>query len=255
VNTVHSNDFSYFEELNHVVQDEPADALDPDRLGLFASIGIVKGQPFVPDDRMKTILTDSAAVGNATARAILFRTRDKSAYYYPNSAWLTTFSGGYEFLLQPGVRNLDARTMFHYYATGITPAMALKMVGVGSQYAAAFVDSEGKPLDGSKTYRIHLPPNIPAKNFWSFVVYDNQTRSMLQTDEQFPSIGSEDKTVVVNPDTSVDVYFGPVAPAGHETNWVQTVPGKGWNVLLRLYGPLQPWFDKTWKPGEFELVK
>jgi hypothetical protein len=78
---------------------------------------------------------------------------------------------------------------------------------------------------------------------------------MLQTDEQFPSIGSEDKSVVVNPDTSVDVYFGPTAPAGHETNWVQTVPGKGWNVLLRLYGPLQPWFDKTWKPGEFELAK
>jgi hypothetical protein len=255
VNTVHSNDFSYFEELNHVVQDEPADALDPDRLGLFASIGIVKGQPFAPDERMKKILTDSVAIGNATARAILFRTRDKSAYYYPNSAWLTTFSGGYEFLLQPGVRNLDARTMFHYYATGITPAMAMKMVGVGSQYAAAFVDSNGKPLDGSKTYKIHLPPGIPAKNFWSFVVYDNQTRSMLQTDEQFPSIGSEDGTVKANADTSVDVWFGPTAPAGHETNWVQTVPGRGWNVLLRLYGPLQPWFDKTWKPGEFELVQ
>jgi hypothetical protein len=255
LNTVHSNDFSYFEELNEVVQEEPSEALDPERLGLFASIGIEKGKPFAPDARMKKILTDSAAVGNATARALLFRTRMKDAYYFPNSAWLTTFTGGYEFLLQPGVRNLDARTMFFYYATGITPAMAMKMVGVGSQYAAAFVDSEGKPLDGSKTYKIHLPPNIPAKDFWSFVVYDNQTRSMLQTDEQFPSIGSEDKSVVVNPDTSVDVYFGPTAPAGHETNWVQTVPGKGWNVLLRLYGPLQPWFDKTWKPGEFELVK
>jgi hypothetical protein len=255
LNTVHSNDFSYFEELNDVVQEEPSEALDPERLGLFASIGIEKGKPFAPDARMKKILTDSAAVGNATARALLFRTRMKDAYYFPNSAWFTTFSGGYEFLLQPGVRNLDARTMFFYYATGITPAMAMKMVGIGSQYAAAFVDSQGKPLDGSKTYKIHLPPNIPAKDFWSFVVYDNQTRSMLQTDEQFPSIGSEDKTVVVNPDTSVDVYFGPTAPAGHETNWVQTVPGKGWNVLLRLYGPLQPWFDKTWKPGEFEVVK
>ena len=255
LNTVHSNDFSYFEELNEVVQEEPSEALDPERLGLFASIGIEKGKPFAPDARMKKILTDSAAVGNATARALLFRTRMKDAYYFPNSAWLTTFSGGYEFLLQPGVRNLDARTMFFYYATGITPAMAMKMVGVGSQYAAAFVDSTGKPLDGSETYNIHLPPNIPAKDFWSFVVYDNQTRSMLQTDEQFPSIGSEDKTVVINPDTSVDVYFGPTAPAGHETNWVQTVPGKGWNVLLRLYGPLQPWFDKTWKPGEFELVQ
>jgi hypothetical protein len=254
LNTVHANDFSYFEELNEVVQEEPSEALDPERLGLFASIGIEKGKPFAPDERMKKILTESAAVGNATARAILFRSRMKDAYYYPNSAWFTTFQGGYEFLSQPGVRNLDARVMFHYYATGITPAMAMKMVGIGSQYAAATVDSEGKPLDGSKTYKIHLPPNIPAKDFWSFVVYDNQTRSMLQTDEQFPSIGSEDKRVVVNSDTSVDVYFGPTAPAGHEANWVQTVPGKGWNVLLRLYGPLQPWFDKTWKPGEFELV-
>jgi hypothetical protein len=254
LNTVHANDFSYFEELNEVVQEEPSEALDPERLGLFASIGIERGKPFAPDERMKKILTGAAAVGNATSRAILFRTRMKDAPFYPNSAWVTTFAGGYEFLSQPGVRNLDARTMFHYYATGITPAMALKMVGIGSQYAAAFVDSNDKPLDGSKTYKIHLPPNIPAKDFWSFVVYDNQTRSMLQTDEQFPSIGSQVKGLVVNPDTSVDVWFGPTAPAGHESNWVQTVPGKGWNVLLRLYGPLQPWFDKTWKPGEFEVV-
>jgi hypothetical protein len=237
------------------VQEEPSEALDPERLGLFASIGIEKGKPFAPDARMKKILTDAAAVGNATSRAILYRSRMKEAYFYPDSAWVTTFAGGYEFLLQPGVRNLDARTMFHYYATGITPAMALKMVGIGSQYAAAFVDSEGKPLDGSKTYKVHLPPHIPAKDFWSFVVYDNQTRSMLQTDQQFPSIGSQREGVVVNPDTSVDVWFGPTAPRGHEANWVQTVPGKGWNVLFRLYGPLQPWFDKTWKPGEFEVVQ
>ncbi|MGC1965367.1 MAG: DUF1214 domain-containing protein, partial [Candidatus Acidiferrales bacterium] len=226
-----------------------------ERLGLFASIGIEKGKPFAPDARMKKILTEAAAVGNATSRAILYRSRMKEAYFYPGSAWVTTFAGGYEFLLQPGVRSLDARTMFHYYATGITPAMALKMVGIGSQYAAAFIDSEGKPLDGNKTYKIHLPPNIPAKDFWSFVVYDNQTRSMLQTDQQFPSIGSQKGGIVVNPDTSVDVWFGPIAPKGHEANWVQTVSGKGWNVLFRLYGPLQPWFDKTWKPGEFELVK
>ena len=256
LNTVHANDFSYFEELNQIVQEEPSEALDPERLGLFASIGIAKGKPFAPDARMKRILTEAAAVGNATARAILFRTRMKEAYFFPNSAWITSFVGGsYEFLSQPGVRNLDARTLFFYYATGITPAMAMKMVGIGSQYAAAFVDSEGKPLNGSKTYKIHLPPNIPAKDFWSFVVYDNQTRSMLQTDQQFPSIGSQTKGIVINPDTSADVWFAPTPPKGHEANWVQTIPGKGWNVLLRLYGPQQSWFDKTWKPGEFELVK
>jgi hypothetical protein len=201
------------------------------------------------------ILIESAAVGNATARAILFKSRIKEAFLFPNSAWCIPFIGGScEFLLQPGIRSLDARTMMFYYATGITPAMAAKMAGVGSQYAAAFVDSTGKCLDGSQTYKIHLPPNIPAKNFWSFVLYDNQTRSMLQTDARLPSIGSQKQGLVVNPDTSVDVYFGPNPPAGHEANWAQTVPGKAWNVLFRLYGPLQPWFDKTWKPGEFELV-
>jgi len=107
----------------------------------------------------------------------------------------------------------------------------------------------------SKTYKIHLPPNIPEKNFWSFTLYDNQSRSMLQTDQQFPSVGSLTKGIVVNADTSVDVYFGPQAPAGKENNWVQTMPGKGWNVILRLYSPLKPWYDKTWRPSEIEPVK
>jgi hypothetical protein len=150
---------------------------------------------------------------------------------------------------------LDARTYFYFYATGNTPAMIAKMVGVGSQYATAFVDANQQPLDGAKTYRLHLPPNIPAKNFWSIVLYDNQTRSMLQTDQQFPSIGSEKKGIVINPDTSVDLYFGPKAPPGKESNWVQTTPGQGWNTVLRLYGPLEPWFNKTWRPGEIEQVK
>jgi hypothetical protein len=106
--------------------------------------------------------------------------------------------------------------------------------GAVSQYAKAFADATGDPFDGSKTYKVHLPPNIPAKEFWSFVIYDNQTRSMLQTDERFPSIGSQKKGIVVNPDTSVEVWFGPTAPTGHEANWVQTVPGKGWFIILRL---------------------
>jgi hypothetical protein len=142
-----------------------------------------------------------------------------------------------------------------FYATGITPAMALKLRAKGSKYALAFVDSEDNVLDGGKTYHLHLPPNIPAKDFWSVVVYDNQTRSMLQTDQQFPSLGSQKKGVVINPDGSVDVYFGPEAPKGKENNWIQTIPGKGWNTIFRLYGPLEPWYDKTWRPGEIVLMK
>jgi hypothetical protein len=255
-NTIHANDFKFYEEVNSIVQSEPNEALDPETLGLLAAIGIEKGKEFAPDARMKKILTEAVAVGNATARALTFRPRLDGAYYFPDRQWFTNFVGGsYEFMKQPGVRNLEGRVLFHYYATGITPAMAMKMVGVGSQYAAATADSEGRPLDGSKTYKINLPAGIPARNFWSIVVYDNQTRSMLQTDQQFPSIGSQKKGIVINDDGSVDVWFGPTAPKGHESNWVQTVPGKSWNTLLRLYGPEQAWFDKTWKPGDFELVK
>jgi len=255
-NTIHSLDFFFFEEVNEVVQEEPAEALDPETLGLFASIGIEKGKPFKPDARMKKILTEAAAVGNITARALTYKSRIPEAYFYENSAWCTPFIGGsYEFLKEKGVRNVDARTFFHFYATGITPAMAKKMVGKGSAYAAAFVDADGSPLDGSKTYTVHLPHNVPEKNFWSFTLYDNQSRSMLQTDQQFPAVSSLTKGLVVNVDKSVDIYFGPKAPAGKENNWMQTMPGKGWNTIFRLYSPLEPWFDKTWRPGEIELVK
>src|SRR5450432_990277 len=256
-NTVHANNFHYYEEVNEIVQEEPADALNPETLGLLASIGIKKGKPFAPDERMKKILIEAAAVGNVTARAVSMRPRAKETYFYPGSAWFNTMPGGnHEFLSQPGVRDADMRVLFHYFYTGITPAMVAKMVGIGSQYVSATTDSQGKGLDGGKTYKVHLPPNVPMKDFWSFTLYDNQTRSMLQTDQRFPSVNSTGKGIATNPDGSVDVWFGPTLPQGvNAANWGQTVPGKGWNALFRLYGPLQPWFDKTWRVGEFELVK
>jgi hypothetical protein len=247
-------DYPFWEYLNQVVQEEPTESVDPVTLGFYASIGIQKGKPFAPDARMKKILTEAAAVGDATARAITFRMRLKEAYYYPKSAWRGGFIGGYKFE-DNGALILDAYSSFFFYATGVTPAMDSKVVGQGSQYMAAFIDSKGNPLDGGKSYKLHLPPNIPVANFWSVILYDNQTRSMLQTDQQWPAVSSQTKGLMVNPDSSVDVYFSPKAPKGKENNWVQTIPGKGWNTLLRLYGPLQPWFDKTWRPGEIEIVK
>jgi hypothetical protein len=254
LNTIHANDFHFYEEINAVIQHEPADAFDPEIVGLFAAIGIKKGQPFAPDERMKGILTDAIAVANATARAILFAPRDERVKFYPDRQWGTGFVGGsYEFL-NNGERMLDARTLFHYYATGITPAMAFAKPGTGSAYAYAARDSMGRYLDGGKTYKITLPAPIPAGQFWSFMVYDGQTRSMLETDQKLAGLDSTQPDIKKNSDGSVTVWFGPKAPAGQESNWVQTMPGKGWNTLLRLYAPLQPWFDKTWKPGDFERV-
>ncbi len=260
-NTIHANNYDFFEELHHVIEREPVSMLDPELRGLFASIGIEKGKPFRPDARMKRILTDAVAIGNATARAIVFRPRLDGVRYYPDSNWMTAFVGGdYRWLKDDGRggRNLDARTLFFYQATVNTPAMALKMVGRGSQYAYATTDADGNYPDGSKVYKLTIPANPPAKDFWSVVVYDPQTRSELQTGQPFPSKNNERDELVANADGSVDLYFGPTpsaAPEGMEANWIQTVPGKGWYTILRLYGPLEPWFEKTWRPGEIERVE
>jgi hypothetical protein len=223
MSTIAPMDFTFFEELDAVVQEEPYDAVDRPTLALLASIGIEKGSPFMPDLRMTQILSEAATVGNATARALAYRSRSKDAYVYSNSAWCTPFA-----------------------ASNVTPA--------GSVYVAAFVDSQSRPFDGSKTYRLRLPANVPAKDCWSIVLYDNQTRSQLQTDHPFPSISSQHNRVKANEDGSTYVWFGPVAPFGKDDNWVQTWPGKGWNVVLRLYGPLASFFDKTWRPGEIEEI-
>jgi hypothetical protein len=128
----------------------------------------------------------------------------------------------------------------------------LRLTGIGSQYLIAMRGGDGEFLDGNRNYRITLPPDIPESRFWSVILYDNQTRSMLQTDQPMPSLGSQTGTVETNPDGSTDVYIGPTAPDGKAASWLQTVPGKGFFTVLRLYNPLQSFFDKTWRPSEIE---
>ena len=129
-----------------------------------------------------------------------------------------------------------------------------RILGFGQVYLETSKDKDGNWLDGGKTYRITLPGPIPAKAFWALTAYSNQTRSLLETDQKAAGLDSTNKAVKIESDGSAVVWFGPKPPKGHESNWVQTIPGKGWNVLLRLYSPLQPWFDKSWKPGDFERV-
>ena len=259
-NTVHANNYQFYEELHAVIDREPVEMLDPELLGMFGSIGIVKGKPFAPDERMKKILTDAAAVANGTSRALLWYERDKSEFFHENTYWKRGFIGNsWEFLRDEGRggRNFDARAHFYYFATVNSPAFTWKLVGKGSKYAWGYLDSKGNYLDGGKTYRMHIPKDIPAEKFTSIVLYDPQTRSQLQTDQPYPSKNSaRDKdTLIYNEDGSYTLYFGPKAPEGKEANWIQTVPGKGWFGILRMYSPTEEWYEFKWLPGEIELVK
>lgn len=274
MNTIPPNDWTYYEMLNEVVQQEPATALDPELMGPIAAIGIVKGKPFAPDARMKKILAEALAVANATSRSIFMNPRDRSWYYYSDANWQNMlFDTGYEFetpipLITPqgvkpfpttGYRQLDARRAFFYGVTGITPAMAMRLPGIGSTYLWTMVDAQGDYFDGSKTYKVSLPKGIPAEKFWSFTLYDTMTRSMLDTPQRYPRAGSQSypsPAAEPNRDGSTVVYFGPEQPKGVKRgNWIQTIPGKGFIPCLRLYSPLEPFFTKQWRPSEIALVK
>jgi hypothetical protein len=274
-NTVPPNDFRVYELLNDVVQQEPATSLDPELMGPLAAIGIIKGKPFAPDARMKTILTEALALANATSRSLLLRPREAEGWsYYPGSSWSNPlFVSGSEFEtpipevtkegVKPfpptGYRTLNARTAFFYGITGITPAMSMRVPGIGSQYLFASLDADKRPFDGARTYKVTLPKGIPQANFWSLTLYDNQTRSMLDTPQLSPRAGSQSypsPAATANADGSTTVYFSPKQPEGvARGNWIQTLPDKGWFIILRLYSPLEPFFTKEWRISEIEPVR
>lgn len=251
-NTVHANDLSFFHEVDELVQEEPVEALDVERAGQLAAIGIVHGTPFEPDERLRRVLDEGAKLGAVISRALVYKPRDPAAFFWEGVSWKNAFIGGsYEFL-RNGARLLDARTQFHYFATVITPAMAHAQIGAGSAYAYTAEDAAGDVLDGSATYSLTIPADPPAKNFWSIDLYDTQTRSLLQS-TAYPALSSLEGTVQAEADGSYVLWFGPTAPEGKESNWIPTIPGKSWFPMLRLYGPLEPWFDGSWRLPE--LVK
>lgn len=259
-NTIHANNFQFYDELNTVVQKEPIDFFPPETRGLWASIGIEKGKPFDPDPRMRALLVDAVAIGNAAARSIVWYPRLGGTLdglqTFEGANWNSAFLKADVFFdgEDDQTMNTDARVTFHYPYTVVTPAMAKPQPGVGSDYRVAFLDAADEPFDGSRTYKVTMPPNPPVEDFWAFTLYDAQTRSMLQTDQPLPSIDSIQNDPKLNEDGSIDIYFAPEAPEGWEENWVQTIPGKSWFTILRMYGPKEEWLSGNYVPGEIELL-
>ena len=273
--TIPPSDYDLFELINENVQAEPTNSYDVELAGQLAAIGIVKGKQFAPDERMKTILGEAANVGQVYGRSLQWRYADRKPdwAYYKGSRWENMlFEGGAFFETPPplfedgmfkpfpttGARTLDSRTAFYYAYTLDSPAMIMRIPGVGSQYLIGFMDAKGNVFDGAKTYKVTLPKGIPAAAFWSLTVYDNQTRSMLQTPQKYPRAGSQSyptPAAVAANDGSTTVWFAPTKPEGvADGHWIQTDPKKGWFTILRLYSPQPAFFDKSWQVGEIELA-
>ena len=252
INTVAPDTFTFCEMLAQLVNEEPAEIFTPLERFYMQSIGIVKGQPFNPAPKDKAILADAARVGAAMARANSFASPNPDTYYYKDRKWQYIGNVPYSFN-KDGVLEVDRHAYVYYMALGNSPAMMTKNVRIGSYYLWTYKDASGGFLDGAQNYKLRIPANVPAKDFWSVLVYNSLSRSELQNGEKFPSV-SKYTGPKANADGSVDVYFGPTMPAGQEKNWIKTVVGKGWFPIFRFYGPLEPLYDKRWVLNDIEKV-
>ncbi|AZQ63768.1 DUF1254 domain-containing protein [Flammeovirga pectinis] len=258
MNTIHANNFEFYNEIHEMVQYESTTAFDEELLGTFRAIGIEKGKAFNPDPRMKAILTDAVALGNASARSIAWYPRQKGVSLYEDnvsSRWRMGYADRDVFFNDNGAVKKEARDMFHYSYTGVTPAMALRIEGKGSDYGISYVAQDGIAYDGGKTYSLHIDADVPTARFWAVTLYDTQTRSMIQTDQEHPSLDSNQKKLVYNEDGSLDIYFSPEPIEGKKGNWLQTIPGKSWFTIFRNYGPEKEWIEGIWRLNEIEEVQ
>jgi hypothetical protein len=244
---------AFFQRLAEVVTNEPPTQTDAFVMGLMKAIGLEPGRPFAPDTRMTAILERAAESGKAMARTISFHGNDPEHWHWPDRKYAEAFMGGSPTFVSNGHTNHDARTNFFYLACATSKLMASKTPGVGQAYPWVAKDADGDIFDGGKKYKMHLPPNIPAKLYWSVTAYDNLTRSELHNGTPFSRISSFTKPKA-NSDGSFDLFFGPEIPAGQDANWIKTVSGKGWFILFRLYGPEEAYFDLRWKPDDIAKI-
>jgi hypothetical protein len=267
VNMLPISDSTAFDQLKLLLDSEGPYLADPDWLGMLASLGIVKGQPFTCDERTRAILNRAAKTAYKMSRVVGFRetVSGRSFRIYPDRRWLNPMAdgtpenpGGPLDLAwrrkDGGYLDLDLRIWFFTNYYSISPGMISQTPGKGAKYMISFTDNEGMPLSGSAYYRLNLPKDIPAENFWSVTLYEAENASGLANGQPFPSLGSRDKPAP-NADGSTDIYLGPEAPEGKEGNWLATETGKGYFAILRLYSPTEAAINKTWKPGDIEKTK
>jgi hypothetical protein len=256
VNMMYPTDYTYWTKLKEFVDYEPISSIDPELRGVLASIGIIKGQPFAPTEKQKELLQKAVV----TAPKMILATRelgrpDNRTLYYRDRQYENIWAGTTADWMQESYLDVNERAAYFQIAYGSAPAMVMRTLDAGSKYPFTVRDAEGDFLNGSKVYRLHLPPNPPAALFWAVTAYNITDGTMTEASQLLPSINGFNK-VAVNNDGSVDLWFGPEKPAhAPEPNWIQTVQGRNFLVALRLYGTGVEFFDQSWKPDDVVKVK
>ncbi|WP_208025825.1 DUF1254 domain-containing protein [Amycolatopsis acidicola] len=251
VNMMYPTDFAYWTKLKEFVDHEPVGAIAPELRGVLASIGIVKDRKFEPESWQRAQL--ERAVTDAP-RMILAATQlgraDKRNYYYDDRQWEVAWCGATAEWMQETYLDIDARSRFFQYAYSSAPAMNIHTTGAGSKYPYTIRDADGEFLDGSNTYKLRLPPNPPAGLFWAVTAYNVTDGTMPETEQLLPSTNGY-YDIPANEDGSIDLWFGPRQPEGvADTAFIQTVPGRNFVGVLRLYGTGAEFYDQTWRPDD-----
>lgn len=246
----------YWERLAELLNQESVAERDQFFMAMLKPLGIEKGKPFQPDARQKKILTEAAFVGEQMAKANSFDKRFPGSAYRKDARWEITFAPGFSpDQKADGYGQLDERAAYTWEAVWTTAGMVTKTPGVGQAYLGVHRDRSGHALDGAKSYHLRVPPNPPAGQFWSVTIYDLETRRPVENATRVVDRSSRQTDLAKSADGSVDLYFGPKPAKGHEANSLITVPGRAWFPLLRLYGPQQPYFDRSWPLPDIESLK
>jgi hypothetical protein len=244
----------YWRKLSAIVNEEPVREVDKAWLAMLLPLGIEKDHRFNPDKRQQEILLKGAAMGELMTRNLQVNPRYTQPYW-PGTSWFKSFDFHTEQEIEDRVE-LDERATWFYEAVASTKGMVNPTVGAGQVYMTTKRDSQGRMLRADKTYKLHVPKDVPVAQFWSLTLYSENTRRPYDngaTETRSTSLDSN-TDLRRNADGSIDLYIGAKAPAGFEQNFMKTVGDDGWFVYFRLYAPEQPFFDKTFALGDFERM-
>ena len=243
----------FWEQLNTIVQREVMLERDVFFYAIMKNLGIEKGKAFNPTPEQAELLIEAERVGYLMAVNNSFKKRVEGAHYYKSKRWYVALINSPE-QIQSTHGELFERASWFHEAIGSTRAMKLDGPGPGSTYLGQYEDAEGKGFDGGALYKLVVPADVPAGQFWALTVYDSSSRTLIRNDRRNAEINSLND-IIQNEDGTTTLYIGPKVPEGMESNWVQTSAGQTWFTYFRLYNPEMPYFDKSWELNDIERIK